>query len=1144
MINATIQITGAQGTQRYTELALWQANGTTQIACNRYVNSTDNVVVGATTLTPGSTYYISVDVLNNGQRGTFTLCLSSTVDYDFYEGATDVTALINSCSANAAYTTIGATADKSKGSCWDNSGPLYNRWFKFTAPASGMINATIQITGAQGTQRYTELALWQANGTTQIACNRYVNSTDNVVVGSTTLTPGSTYYISVDVLNNGQRGTFTLCLSSTVDYDFYEGATDVTALINSCSANAAYTTIGATADKNIGSCWDNSGPLYNRWFKFTAPASGMINVTVEITGALGTQLYTELALWQANGTTQIACNRYVNSTDNVTVGSSTLTPGSTYYISVDVLNNGQRGTFTLCLSSTVDYDFYEGAAVLTDLNNWCSANAAYTTVGATADKSKGSCWDNSGPLYNRWFKFQAITANVTVIVNIAGAQGTQRYTELALWQANGTTQVACNKYVASTTNVSLTSSALVVGNWYYISVDVLNNGQRGTFTLCVNNIGTTYYSRASNVWNSSSTWSTAGYGGVAAASYPNNGDVANIQGYDITVPVNQQAAEVYLDAAVANTSLTINAGIGLTVNGKVTLNQSGSAFSGALALASNSTLSINDKLIFARAGGSAAFGMTLAGGNTLTINKDLNWTSSAGTVSNSLLTVNGNANVIVNEDINLTSTGGQLIKLQFNNTSVLNVSRDINFTASAAGQEAIELNNTAQLNIGRSFVRGATPYGALTCNNTSTVSYNGSVYTQTFASSTGSGADAFTYQNVIINNTRAFTPQITMGGPATVNGNLTMTSGVISSTATNILNLKNASATTIGNISSYIDGPMTYEVATNTANTIRNFPVGNNGFYRPLILKVTHTNSSSIIYTVQHFMSSAAALGYTLAASTNKVSQVRYWTVGSSDLSNLSTATVTLYYGYTTTDGVTDLPNLTVVKTLGAGTTWVDIGKVSDTAEPGNIVSGAFNSSFGTFTLANLSAGSNSLPIELVSFEGRNTAEGVELTWVTASEHNNDYFDVEKSSDGAEFQSISRVKGAGTKNSASYYEVVDATLPTRSSYYRLRQVDLDGNSSLSEVIYIQSATTDNVVVFPNPTNGQPVQIHTSSIDKTSVVEIMNMMGVVIYSRSVSELPYTAQTITVEGSQYLPVGLFLVRISGGTNSSVFKVIISK
>ncbi|MDZ7648377.1 MAG: hypothetical protein U5K54_14980 [Cytophagales bacterium] len=72
-----------------------------------------------------------------GYRGTFKLCLSDVVDYNFYEGAVDVTGLINGCSADAAYTTVNATGDKSKGAAWEHGSELQSlvqvhRYYRIT----------------------------------------------------------------------------------------------------------------------------------------------------------------------------------------------------------------------------------------------------------------------------------------------------------------------------------------------------------------------------------------------------------------------------------------------------------------------------------------------------------------------------------------------------------------------------------------------------------------------------------------------------------------------------------------------------------------------------------------------------------------------------------------------------------------------------------------------------------------------------------------------------------------------------------------------------------------------------------------------------------------------------------------------------
>jgi len=405
--------TGApEGTLQYPYLAMWATNGTTELtSVNRNGQYTD-LDVDYYGLTPGVVYYISVDNLTGlGYRGTFKLCLNDVVGNNFYEGATDVSGLINTCSADAAYTTVDATADKNKGAAWD-SGPNYNRWFKFTATTAYM-KVQLKTGGSEGTMQYPYVAMWATNGTTELASvNRNGQYTD-LEIDYYGLTPGVVYYISVDNLTGtGYRGTFKLCLSDVVDYNFYEGATDISSLINSCSADAAYTTVDATADKSKGSTWD-SGPNYNRWFKFTATTTYM-KVQLKTGGSEGTLQYPYLAMWATNGTTEItSVNRNGQYTD-LEVDYYGLTPGVVYYISVDnVTGTGYRGTFKLCLSDVVDYNFYEGATDVSGLINTCSADAAYTTVDASADKSKGSAWD-SGPNYNRWFKVTATTTYMKV----------------------------------------------------------------------------------------------------------------------------------------------------------------------------------------------------------------------------------------------------------------------------------------------------------------------------------------------------------------------------------------------------------------------------------------------------------------------------------------------------------------------------------------------------------------------------------------------------------------------------------------------------------------------------------------------------------------------------------------------------------
>jgi hypothetical protein len=95
------------------------------------------------------------------------------------------------------------------------------------------------------------------------------------------------------------------------------------------------------------------------------------------------------------------------------------------------------------------------------------------------------------------------------------------------------------------------------------------------------------------------------------------------------------------------------------------------------------------------------------------------------------------------------------------------------------------------------------------------------------------------------------------------------------------------------------------------------------------------------------------------------------------------------------------------------------------------------------------------LPIELVAFEAKTASNGSLLSWTTASEKNNQGFDIERSLDGTDFQKIAFVKGAGTTNSVQQYTYTDASVQS-ITYYRLKQVDTDGKFEYSKVVSVES----------------------------------------------------------------------------------------
>jgi hypothetical protein len=113
------------------------------------------------------------------------------------------------------------------------------------------------------------------------------------------------------------------------------------------------------------------------------------------------------------------------------------------------------------------------------------------------------------------------------------------------------------------------------------------------------------------------------------------------------------------------------------------------------------------------------------------------------------------------------------------------------------------------------------------------------------------------------------------------------------------------------------------------------------------------------------------------------------------------------------------------------------------------------------------------LPVTWLSFNGRTERGGNYLTWSTASELNNDYFEVQRSIDGQNFEVIGYVQGNGTTSMQSNYAFIDKEPSVGYNYYRLRQVDFDGTDDFSRTIVINTTGEGfgSLKVFPNPTSG-------------------------------------------------------------------------
>lgn len=175
-------------------------------------------------------------------------------------------------------------------------------------------------------------------------------------------------------------------------------------------------------------------------------------------------------------------------------------------------------------------------------------------------------------------------------------------------------------------------------------------------------------------------------------------------------------------------------------------------------------------------------------------------------------------------------------------------------------------------------------------------------------------------------------------------------------------------------------------------------------------------------------------------------------------------------------------------------------------------------------------------PVELVSFYAEKEQRRTILHWATASELNNDYFQVERSQDGIHFEVIGTVKGMGNKSDITIYSYADENTPYGKAYYRLTQFDFDGQNETSGVISIEHGSSQATVeVAPNPfTNSTQILISSKESGKAAI-QLNDLSGHSLYSGFINTNEY--QSI----GETLPAGVYLLQIFIDNNKIINKII---
>lgn len=182
------------------------------------------------------------------------------------------------------------------------------------------------------------------------------------------------------------------------------------------------------------------------------------------------------------------------------------------------------------------------------------------------------------------------------------------------------------------------------------------------------------------------------------------------------------------------------------------------------------------------------------------------------------------------------------------------------------------------------------------------------------------------------------------------------------------------------------------------------------------------------------------------------------------------------------------------------------------------------------------------LPIELISFTGKCESNLIQLNWTTASELNNDYFTIEKSTDAINWEIIGTKQGAGNSTHLINYEYKDESAIRNKDviYYRLKQTDYNGKSEYFNPISVINCTEElEVLVYPNPTS-EILYIKAENTNSLFNATLYSAEGKLIFRESLCSTQINAINISDIAS-----GVYsLVLLNEATNKRTIKKIVKQ
>lgn len=171
------------------------------------------------------------------------------------------------------------------------------------------------------------------------------------------------------------------------------------------------------------------------------------------------------------------------------------------------------------------------------------------------------------------------------------------------------------------------------------------------------------------------------------------------------------------------------------------------------------------------------------------------------------------------------------------------------------------------------------------------------------------------------------------------------------------------------------------------------------------------------------------------------------------------------------------------------------------------------------------------LPIELINFSANVNGVSIKIDWETASEKNNSHFEIERSADAVAFNAIQKIPSKAPNGNSTFhnsYSTLDENPLNTTSYYRLKQVDIDNSYSYSKIVSVAVSKAKNIrfLIYPNPNNGEfTADISGLENNHEIKVELRDNQGLLVY-QSLFYLQDTSSKIHLSPASKLTNGVYL------------------